>query len=281
MLREDAMIVRLSIGQWTARKFDKSVTRRVASDYAVDDTVGRYNKTLIARSAIEGITKAVSAARTFHYENTLPWDDGGGRILPSQNFLNYSKKMREYREIFEGAVREFISNYDSYRDDAQAKLGSMFNPTDYPGVREIEHKFKFSTDIEPVPSAEDFRVSIQNADANRIKKELEDRVNARVVEATRDLYVRLNSVVSKVAVKLSDKGAIFRDSLVENVVELVNLLPKLNVSNDPKLAALTAETKKTLCALEPESLRNDEDARSKAAEDAKAILDKMSAYIGG
>ena len=280
MLREDAMIVRLSIGQWTARKFDKSVTRRVASDYAVDDTVGRYNKTLIARSAIEGITKAVSAARTFHYENTLPWDDGGGRILPSQNFLNYSKKMREYRESFEGAVREFISNYDSYRDDAQAKLGSMFNPTDYPGVREIEHKFKFSTDIEPVPSAEDFRVSIQNADANRIKKELEDRVNARVVEATRDLYVRLNTAVGKVAEKLAVKDAIFRDSLVENVVELVNLLPKLNVANDPKLTALTAETKKAICALEPESLRKDEGVRAKAAEDAKAILDKMSAYIG-
>ena len=281
MLRDDAMIVRLSISQWTGRKFDKGVTQRVAREYAVDESVGRYNKVLIAKEAIQGITKVVSGARAFHYQNTLPWDDGGSRILPSKNFLEYSKRMRGYREEFESAVREFVTNYQAYRDDAQRALGGLFNPADYPGVHEIEHKFGFSTDIDPVPSSEDFRVSIQSAEAARIKKELEERVQQRVVEATRDLYVRLNDVVAKVADKLSDKDAIFRDSLVENVVELVNLLPKLNVGNDPKLDELAKETKKKLCALEPDAIRKDAKVRTKAAEDAKAILDKMSGYLGG
>ena len=280
MLRDDAMIVRLSISQWSARKFDKSVTRQVARDYAVSESAGRYNKVLIAKEAIQGITKVVSAARAFHYENTLPWDDGGGRILPSANFLTYSKEMREFRDRYETAVRDFVANYDVYRDEAKRSLGGLFNPADYPGTFEIERKFGFSTDIDPVPTSEDFRVSLQSDDAKRIKKELEDRVSQRVVEATRDLYVRLNDVVGRVAEKLSDKDAIFRDSLVENVVELVNLLPKLNVGNDPKLSELGKETKKKLCALEPEALRKDAKVRSKAAEDAKAILDKMSSYIG-
>lgn len=280
MLRDDAMIVRLSISQWTARKFDKSVTKKVASEYAVDDTVGRYNKVLIAKEAIQSITQAVSAARSFHYENTLPWDDGGGRILPAENFFTYSKSMREFKERFDQAVSEFLGNYDEYREEARRRLNGMFNPADYPGSHEIAGKFEFATDIEPVPSSEDFRVKIQSKEAEKIKKELDKRVEERVQEATKDLYVRLNAVVGKLADKLADKDAIFRDSLVENIVELVNLLPKLNVAGDKALDDLRAETKKKLGALEPDTLRKDEKVRAKAANDAKAILDKMSAYIG-
>lgn len=280
MLRDDAMIVRLSISQWTARKFDKSVTKRVASDYSVDDTVGRYNKVLIAKEAIQSVTRAASAARAFHYENTLPWDDGGGRILPSENFNTYSKEMRKLKDQFDQAVREFLGNYDEYREAARSKLGGMFNPADYPGSSEIAGKFQFSTDIEPVPNSGDFRVNIQSKEAANIKKQLDQRVEERVQEATKDLYVRLNTVVGRLADKLADKDAIFRDSLIDNIAELVNLLPKLNVAADPNLESLRKETKKKLGALEPDTLRKDVVARDKAVDDAKAILDKMSAYIG-
>ena len=278
MLRDEAMIVRLSISQWTARKFDKSVSQKVADDYAVDAEVGNYNKVLIAKEAIQTITQAVSATRSFHYENTLPWDDGGGRILPSKNFLTYSKEMRKLKQRFDEAIKDFMENYEEYREDARLRLNSMFCAADYPGRREIGRKFDFSTDIDPVPSGKDFRVSLQSKDMTRIQKQLEKRVEERVIEATKDLYVRLNEVVQKFADKLSDKEAIFRDSLVENVVELVNLLPKLNVGNDPELEKVRKETQKRICAFEPDTLRKDEKVRSKAAEDAKAILDKMSGY---
>jgi hypothetical protein len=279
MLREEAMIVRLSISQWTARKFDKAVSQRVATDYAVDVEVGRYNKILIAKEAIQDITKAVSAARTFHYENTLPWDDGGGRILPSKNFLTYSKEMRKFNQGMDDAVKAFMENYDEYREEARRRLNGMFKEADYPGHREIGRKFGFSVDIEPVPSAEDFRVTLQSKDATRIKKQLEARINERVVEATKDLFVRLSGVVKKFAEKLADKDAIFRDSLVENIVELVNLLPKLNIANDPELEKLRKEVQKKVCAFEPDTLRESEEVRSKAASDAQAILNKMSGYM--
>jgi hypothetical protein len=278
MLHDEAMIVRLSISQWTARKFDRRVSQKVAQDYEVDTEVGRYNKILVAKEAIQTITQAVSAARAFHYENTLPWNDGGDRILPSKNFLAYSKKMREFKQHMEQAVDEFVENYEVYREEARKRLGKMFSVEDYPGRREIGRKFGFSFDIDPVPSSSDFRVTLQSKDMSRIQKQLDKRVEERVVAATKDLYVRLSEVVQRFAEKLSDKEAIFRDSLVENVVELVNLLPRLNIGNDPALEKVRVETKKKLCAFEPDSLRKDGKVRSKAAEDAKAILKKMSAY---
>lgn len=280
MLRDEAMIVRLSISQWTARKFDKRVTQKVADDYGITPENGRYNKILIAQDAIKEVTQVVSNARTFHYDNTLPWDDAGGRILPSANFLAYSKKMREFKAEFEKAARAFVSNYAEYREEARRRLSGMFRGEDYPGQYEIGRKYGFSTDIEPVPSAADFRVSVSQKDETRIKKELETRVKSREADAMKDLYLRLNKVIGHFHEKLSDVDAIFRDSLVENVIELVNLLPKLNISGDPELNKLLKETQKKLCSFGPDQLRENAEARSKASDDAKAILDKMAGYIG-
>lgn len=280
MLKDEAMIVRLSISQWTARKFDKGVTEKVANDYGTKSDVGRYNKILIAQDAIKEIIQTVSNARSFHYENTLPWDDAGGRILPTANFLAYSKKMRGFDSLFEKNVGEFLLNYDEYREEARQELSGMFCATDYPGRNEIAKKYGFSIDIEPVPDAADFRVSVSKKDTAQIKKKLEARVKDREAEAMKDLYLRLNKVVTHFYEKLSNGDTIFRDSLVENVIELVNLLPRLNISNDPELEKLCKETQKKLCAFEPEQLRKDDDARGKAAKDAKAILDKMAGYVG-
>jgi len=280
MLKDEAMIVRLSISQWTARKFDKGVTQSVAHHYGTRPDVGRYNKILIAQDAIKEIIQTVSNARSFHYENTLPWDDAGGRILPTANFLAYSKKMREFRALFESAVGEFLSNYDEYRENARRRLSAMFRAEDYPGRNEIVGKYGFSTDIEPVPDAADFRVSVSKKDTAQIKKKLEAKVKDREAEAMTDLYLRLNRVVTHFYEKLSNGDTIFRDSLVENVVELVNLLPRLNIFDDPELEELRKETQKKLCAFEPEQLRKDEAARGKASKDAKAILEKMAGYVG-
>jgi hypothetical protein len=280
MLHDEAMIVRLSISNWTARKFDKRVSREIAVEHQVSADVGRYNKVLIDKEAIREVTQAISAARTFHCENTLPWDDGGGRILPAKNFLVYSKEMRVLKQRFEEAVSRFVENYDKHRNDARRKLNGMFREEDYPGRWEIKAKFGFSTDIDPVPTSEDFRVSVGDKDMERIRKQLEDRVAERMGEATRDLFIRLNDVVGRLAEALSEDGKIFRNSKVENIIEVVNLLPRLNVANDPELEALCKETKKKLCALEPQTLRDSSAARSNAAEDAKALMDKMGGYFG-
>lgn len=73
-LTEKAMLVRLSISQWTARKYDKKISREVASLHNTSSDAGRYNKVLIAKQAIEAIQKIVSESRTYHYINTLAWE---------------------------------------------------------------------------------------------------------------------------------------------------------------------------------------------------------------
>ena len=271
-IEEKAMLVKLSISMWTARKHDKRATATVESTYHTT-AAGRFNKVLIAQDAIQEVSKAANAARSFHYENTLPWTDEGYRLLPSKNFDFYSAEMRKLKAVFERAVEKFSSNYNALVDDARVRLNGLFNQTDYP--LNIRSKFDFETAISPVPSKSDFRVDVGNEETAKIRADIEIRTKNAAADAHRDLYRRLAETVNHIADRLRDEKAVFRDSLVNNLIKLCELIPRLNINSDPELEKLRKEAEEKLCLCDPQTLRNDKQARKRTARDASAILEAM------
>jgi hypothetical protein len=59
--------------------------------------------------------------------------------------------------------------------------------------------------------------------------------------------VRLTDVVTHIVDKLNQSESRFHASLVTNVVDLVDLLPRLNVNQDEELNRFAAEIKDRLC----------------------------------
>jgi hypothetical protein len=278
-INDRAMISTLSIGQWTARKLDKTATREVSQNHNSSEDWGRYNKSLVAKDSLKAIQQAANAARTFHYENTLPWNDQGGRILPAAHYLAYSEKMRQFKEAFFSEVSLLLSNYPYLIQEAQRNLNGLFNQEEYPEASAIESKFSFEIDILPIPSGDDFRVSLDAEQTAAIKSEIETRLQKSTETAMRDLWQRLHEAVSHMADKLSQPDAIFKNSLVGNVSDICNLLPKLNITDDANLETMRQEVLSRLTTETPDRLRNCAAARAQAAADAKAIADKMAAFM--
>jgi len=279
-ITEKAMLVRLSISQWTARRFDRKATNEVIEKYQADKDAGRFNKMLVDLDSVKNYQRAANEARTFHYENTLPWLDNDSRILPSANYLDYSKKMRDLKSAFEKAVQDFISEYPKLIEKAERDLNGLFNPADYPESYQLEDKFNFSVHVVPVPDKNDFRVSLTDDDVDKIKANIEKSVQASISAAVRDCWDRLYKVVKHMGEKLNDPKAVFRDSLVKNISDLCDLLPKLNLTSDPGLDRMSKEIGAVLGTLDPESLRRYELERKLAADRAGDILKKMSSYVG-
>lgn len=278
VLSEKAMLVKLSISKWSARKLDKKVTREVADKYGTDQDRGRYNKVLLAKTALEKITQAESKGRTFHYAQTLPWKDDGWRILPSANYFNYTEEMRRLRAEFDDAVREFLDSYPSLVEEARWQLNGLFNPEDYPSIFKMANKFCFEVEVNPMPTAADFRVDLQADEVARIQKEIEARANKGAQVAMQDLWNRLHGAVSSMAERLSDPDKIFRDSLVTNLVDLVDLLPRLNLTGDANLAKMAEDARVKLTAYDPQTLRDHKQARAHTAQAANDILAAMAGY---
>ena len=279
-LSDRALLVQLSVSQWTARKYDKKVTHEVASAHGTTSAAGRYNKSLLPMNdLLDRVHKKTTYIRTKFYENTLPWGIEGTMMLPTSNYLQFMTDFRKEKGEWQYLVNDFVSNYDQLRLDAKRLLGSLYNDEDYPDQHVLADKFKMDMAIFPVPST-DFRVSIASDELARIQQDVEKRIADAQTTAMKEVWDRLYDRVKHMAEKLADPKAIFRDTMVENTKELCALLPRLNFMDDPDLEAMRLQVEDSLLK-HPEALRNDPDLRRDTAAEAKAIMDKMSVFMGG
>lgn len=279
-LNDRALLVQLSVSQWTARKYDKKATKEVADANGTTTAVGRYNKSLLPMNdLLDNIHKKTTHIRQRYYDNTLPWGIDGTQMLPTSNYLQFMSDFRKERDEWNILVRNFVDHYDTLKEDAKRILGGLYDPADYPSAADIRQKFHMDMAVFPVPSA-DFRVSIASEELSRIQQDVERRVAEAQTNAMKDVWQRLFDRVKHMAEKLADPKAIFRDSMVENAREICALLPRLNFTDDPNLEALRQQVEASLIK-HPEALRNDPDLRRDTAAEAKAIMDKMSVFMGG
>ena len=284
-----AMLANLAISQWTARKLDKDATAQVANENGAAPDVGAYHKRLVGKDAIAKIATAAGAARTSFYALTLPWLDDGARILPAGNFYRFRDAMDTARREFESAVDTFLREYDSAIDTARRDLGDLFKSTDYPDRAEVRRRFAFGFRILPFPDASDFRVDIGESQLDDIRREIESDCRSALDGAVKDAWQRIATVCGAMADRLSaykpaaapgDKAqGIFRDSLVQNVADLVELLPALNVTGDSAMTAICERMRVELTTFGAAELRDSDHARAKVAAEAKAILDEVSDYL--
>lgn len=278
-LNDRALLVQLNISQWTARKYDKKTTKEVTDAHGTTTAAGRFNKALLPMNTLlENIHKKTTYIRTKYYDNTLPWGLDGTQMLPTSNYLAFVSEFRKEKGEWESLVQTFIGNYDQLKLDAQRILGSLYDAADYPSWDDLKDKFKMDMAVFPVPST-DFRVSIGSEELTRIQQDVERRVKNAEQAAVKDVWNRLYERVKHMAEKLADPKAIFRDSLVENAREQCDMLTRLNFTDDPNLEDMRRQVEASLLK-HPEALRNDPDLRRDTAAEAKAIMDKMGAFMG-
>jgi hypothetical protein len=279
-LSDRALLVQLSVSQWTARKYDKKATQDVATSYGTTTSAGRFNKALLPMNdLLDRVHKKTTHIRTKFYANTLPWGMEGTMMLPTSNYLNFVTEFRKEKAEWQHLVDDFVNNYDNLKMDAQRLLNGLYNEADYPSSRDIVDKFKMDMAVFPVPNT-DFRVAIGSDELTRIQQDVERRVAEAQTVAMREVWDRLYDRVKHMAEKLADPKAIFRDTLVDNLREQCDMLTRLNFTDDPNLEALRGEVEANLLK-HPDALRNDPDLRRDKAAEAKAIMDKMSVFMGG
>jgi hypothetical protein len=208
--------------------------------------------------------------------------------MAASAFMPHATWVRGQQAKFDKAIADFISHYPDHVNDARARLGSMFDTNDYPLPSDLEGKFAMNMLVLPVPSAADFRVAMSENQAASIRADIEARVSEAAASAQRSVYERIAEHLERMADKLAtykpalrsgDKTeGVFRDSLVENVRDLVNVLPGLNITGDPALGALGDKLAR-LAQHNAETLRSSDSKRLETEAEARRILDSIQGFL--
>lgn len=286
-LNHDAMLVNLRIDAWSGRKHDRDASNHVAATHDARTSSGRYNKCLLPKSALQPINSVCSAARVKHYEHSLPWDDTGYRLLPVANYDHYTSLMGTMRDKLVRERSQFLQDYDDHVDQARIDLGRLFRIDDYPSREQLQGKFQIRWRIIPVPDSEHFMARLATDDTDRVKRDIERHVSEQLHGAVGDLYRRLGEAVEHVSERLRNdengKPLVFRDSLIENVRNLVDIVPRLNIFGDPVLAGLCDQVKDKIASVDPETLRPNEKfdpaARREVKREADALREQFAGYF--
>lgn len=280
-----ALLVELSVSQWTARKLDKSTTEELVKDKnAQDKGAARVNKHLLAgRSELEVINQYVTETRGFVYDNTLPWSDSGIRLLPSAKFMEFNTQLQEREDKFYGLVQEFVTVYPSLITAQAMALGDMFNRTDYPSADDIAHRFSFNVNYMPVPASGDFRVDVGNEAQKELQEKLAKLADQRVESAINGFKQRLLEHLKRMSDRLGvdviageAKPRKFHETLLENAHELCELAESLNIINDPQIEEARKALKKAINGIDIKDLRKDMGARTEVKSQVDDILNKFS-----
>ena len=224
----------------------------------------------------------------YTYNATAAWDYGEP-ILSMSRYREYSAEdirvMDPDTGIFYTELKPaFIAAYPAAVAQAQIDMGSSFDPSLYPSVRELERSIQMSVVYKPVGDKEDFRLDVPAQAMEEIKSRYEkDRQRSMQTMADK-LWVRLLKPLQNMSKMLDydDKGkprnGHFHGTLVTNVLEIVDLMRDCNFNNDPDMARVVRQLRNALTGVSTDMLKVSEVQRLKTKEEVDSIIKSLPTF---
>jgi hypothetical protein len=272
------MQVELNISCWTARKLDKRVSEEVDAAKHTKVKAGNYHKHLLAGNPhLDAVVKYAAKIRLWNTQQTIPWSDSGTRIVTMENLFTggYKRQLDDHKIEFDRLAANFISIYPTLISAAAFQLGDLFDRDEYPEVDTLQSKFKFNYSLIPIPTSGDFRIDIAEQAKAELVADYERQFTERLNNAMRDVWDRLYDCLSHMSERLASddegKRKVFHGTLLTNAQDLITLLSRLNVTNDPKLEQARRDLQAALTNTDISSLKDSDYVR----ENVKAKVDDI------
>lgn len=278
-IKQRVLLASLNISVWTARAFDNAATQTVESKFSLYDS-GRFNKKLMPSNPIEykNLTSKANAIRTAFYAHTLDYQTMGVRLMPVDIYMEWVNKMRGEALEFERLQEQFFSVYPDIKVQANQLLGPLYIEENYPSIEQLREKFGIKFSVLPFPDAEHLGVDLPEFELKTLKQEISENMQSAIDFAYSDLSKRLYEATLHLAQRASSDG-ILHSSAINNLREIIGILPKLNFTNDEKLQQLADMASRELTVYDAEALRSTPAIRRDVAAKAVDIANTMSDYF--
>jgi polyhydroxyalkanoate synthesis regulator phasin len=275
-----AMLTTYKASVYTGRKLDKRASQEVEYRNNATPQMANVHKKLLGNcEELTAIQKHVANTRNAHSFATLAWEDNGARLITTAAYFEYTKMMSGAEQVFWKLVDDLVAVYDNATQEARQHLGDLFNEADYPNVEELRRKFGWSLTIAPIPQSGDFRLDIQNDAMEELKLQYEQSLEAKINGSMNDVWTRLHEALDSMSTRIDygdhEQKKIFRDTLVTNLTDVLDMLDTFNVTNDPKMREMKAQLEDTLSGVTPDALREDGHLRAQTKRDIDEAIKQL------
>ena len=243
----------------------------IVEDRDVDKRLLHVGKEILDSPELKALVKRGGEIRREVYRLSVPAQilKGGIYLIPVDLIPELETRLVQWRKDWDSLLDAFVDSYPKRVKDAEQRLGSLFNPRDYPDAARIRRAFTFQTDyleiavpqvlgtVNPKLYAE------QRAKAERTWAKAAEEIRLGLLASFAGFVKHLNTKLGK---EPDGKLSIFRDSTVTNLTEFLDMFDKRDVTNDAELRALVAKARNIVKTngldVDIDALRTDEGFRN-------------------
>ena len=284
-LKEKALLVKVGVHKASFEKRERGVAKKVAEEYEMNEALMKTRKSTFLKEDVQALKKVMNKVLPTVYENTLPYRDGGWRLLSVDLHEKLEEELRKISNELQDVKEEFRKNYENYKEKARKELGKLYNPLDYPPVDYFMSRFSFDTIYEPIPDSNDIRVDMEKDVVEKLRKELEDANERRLKKAVEEVWNRIVEALTRLHERLTTETEVDEEgnakqprlfkSLIENIRDLVDILPALNITNDAEMEEVRKKLDEEFAELDIKDLKEDEDLKKEVAKKAEELLENI------
>ena len=276
-----------------------SVKRYMYSPYKLDQEeskqygAGNVNKHLFEgrNNLVKSTISKFTEVYTYVKDNTVPWTTGVD-MLNIDHYIEFTSGLRQRVDDAHRAVDTLCLSWDDEVKSDLDRLGeialakgkpNLANANDYPDVDELRAKFGIEIRYMPVPTTGDFRVGISDDDKASLQQQLDDAgVNANK-HVIKSMIEPMERAIAKLSVPIGNDGSVFRDTLVDNLVEVTERMNKINLSDDAVIQGSIDGLRDLISTYASEQgkdlLRSSQTSREKAVNDIDSLCKQMSGLV--
>ena len=281
-LRTTMAAVRISL-RWLGIR--KSLTADQKAQAA--DTFGAAGEFLSAgkklldnsHPAFKNVTAVKNRVVQYWKSMSLPYPEPGIRLIRQDRIDEFDARMRDFREELEEAAWRLDEHFAELRSAARERLGSLYNPADYPdtlvGMFAIEHDFP---SIEPPEYLRRLNPDLYAQECQRVQERFGEAVRLAEEAFIGELAKIVSHLTERLAGDADGKPKIFRDSAIGNLTEFFERFRELNVCGNEELDNLVADAQRIVRGVEPRQLRDNRGLRQHMASElsrVQSVLDGL------
>jgi hypothetical protein len=285
-LNEKAMLVKLTMRKANLTKRD-AVAEAIIQNQ-MDDTSLIVNSKLFRdpNNPINRIMQEHSSIYIFHKKNTLGYIDKGPRILPNNNYMEYTHEMRQRINYVDSLLDKEMPNYNNYVQldimyRSKNQVTSRAKVEDYPTAEEFRSCMGYSLRFAPLPDQSHFLYDLSEEDKLGFQESIKEAAKVARRDTVMSMLEPLNKLVTKLSVEIGEKDSVFRNSAIENVLEGLDRARKLNIDDDPALDEAIKNLSSAIVVFDQhkDALRESPVVRESAHKKLEAIANKMKGLM--
>ncbi len=229
--------------------------------------------------------RAVTAIRTKITEYwrglTLPFPEPGVRLIKHDEIEEFDQRMAYFKAELDDAVRTLDRQFEELKQAAAQRLGSLFNPADYPAT--LVGLFGVSRDYPNIEPA-DYLIGL----SPDLYRQEQDRVKARFDEAVQlaeqaflDEFARLVNHLTERISGTNEDGTpkVFRDSAVDNLWDFFERFRSLNVGSNQQLDELVAQAQRAVRGVAAQDIRDRQSVRQEVTQQLARVQSSLDTML--